>query len=515
MTVPPYSILIVDDEQGNVESLGRIFQREGFQIHTAFDGREGLDVFRQHPTDIVLCDVMMPQLDGLDLLKALKTVSPHTQVIMMTAYGSIDRAVEAMRRGAYDFVTKPLKRQDIVKLIQKALETSALLQENQSLRQQLKELETPGEIIGRSQALQRTMTMVRQVAPSNATILIQGPSGTGKELIAREIHRISSRSHKKFVAINCSAFPETLFDSELFGYERGAFTGATHAKPGRFEMADGGTLFLDEIGELSLPMQVKLLRVLQERQIERLGGTDPRSINIRLIAATNRDLSQEVEKGNFRGDLFYRLNVVPIWVPPLRERSEDIPLLAQHFLQKYANELGKPTLQLPPETIALLGNYAWPGNVRELENAMERAVVLAVGPLLLPSDLPPEIHQSPSHGNCFVIPFGMPLDKIERLVIHETLKRTHGDKRLTAQLLGIATRTIYRKMDTLQHNEDSFSSEEDDEHTPLDEQDPDAPPFASSPVAHAPFSHDPSTQPPESLSPPSLSLQQETNDLPR
>lgn len=454
MSESPYSIMIVDDERGNIESLSRIFQREGFEVQHAFDGREGLEVFRQNPTDIVLCDVMMPHMDGLDLLKAIKAVSPNTQIIMVTAYGSIDRAVEAMRRGAYDFITKPLKRREIVKLVNKALERSALLQENQSLRKHIEVLESPGLIVGQSPALQRTLDTAHQVAQSNATVLIQGPSGTGKELFAREVHRHSHRANKKFVAVNCGAFPETLFDSELFGYERGAFTGAQQAKPGRFELADGGTLFLDEIGELALPMQVKLLRVLQERQIERLGGTEPIPINIRLLAATNRDLTKEIEEGNFRGDLYYRLNVVQLTVPPLRERVEDIPLLAQHFLKKYADELNKPMLQISNEANELLCNYDWPGNVRELENAMERAAVLAPGPQLQPDDLPNEIHQSQTDGNYFIIPFGTPLEKMEQIVIRETLRRTGGDKKLTAQLLGIATRTIYRKIDAFQQDDE-------------------------------------------------------------
>ncbi len=460
MSERAYSILIVDDEKGNIESLGRIFQREGFEVFTAFDGREGLEQYRQHPTDIVLCDVMMPQLDGLDLLKALKAVDPHVQVIMVTAYGSIDRAVEAMRRGAYDFVTKPLKRRDIVKLVQKALENSALLLENQSLRLQIKELETPGIIVGKSAALRHMLHTIRQVAQSPATVLIQGGSGTGKELVARELHRLSPRADKNFIAVNCAAFPETLFDSELFGYEKGAFTGANSTKIGRFELADGGTLFLDEIGELALPMQVKLLRVLQERQVERLGGTHPIKINIRLLAATNRDLQAEVAEGNFRQDLFYRLNVVAIDVPPLRERVEDIPLLAQHFLQKYTQEFNRPMLQLSPESVNLLRKHAWPGNVRELENAMERAAVLAPGPILQPTDLPTEIYESQTKGNFFVIPFGTSLEKIERLVISETLRRTGGDKKLAAELLKISPRTIYRKIDSFQE-EDETREEED------------------------------------------------------
>ena len=411
MNQEPYTILIVDDEEGNVESLSRIFQREGFLVHKAGDGREGLEVFRHNPTDIVLCDMMMPNLDGLDLLRAIKALSSHTQVIMISAYGSVDRAVEAMRRGAYDFASKPLKRKEIVALVYKALETSALVRENQSLRQRVKELEKPTDIIGQSNALRRTLGMVKQVAQAHVTVLIQGASGTGKELVARQIHALSHRASKKFIALNCGAFPETLFDSEMFGYEKGAFTGANNSKTGRFELANGGTLFLDEVAELSQPMQVKLLRVLQERQIERLGGTEPISIDIRLVAASNKSLAQEVKKGNFREDLFYRLNVVKIEVPPLSERLEDIPILAQYFLDKYAKKNDITPLRISPDALKVLNMYSWPGNIRELENAMERASILSSGPLLLPSDLPSEIHKSQTEGNFFVIPLVQPLMK--------------------------------------------------------------------------------------------------------
>lgn len=474
MNQQAYSILIIDDEPGNVESLGRIFQREGFEVDVAYDGQQSLEVLRNKSIDIALCDVMMPQFDGLDLLKAIKAVSPYTQVIMISAYGTIDRAVEAMRRGAYDFVSKPLKRREIVKLVHKALETSALIQENQSLREQLRELEKSPLLIGQSAALRHILSIIKQVAQSPSTVLIQGASGTGKELVAREIHRLSSRGHKKFIALNCSAFPETLFDSEMFGYEKGAFTGANTTKQGRFELANGGTLFLDEIGELAPSIQVKLLRVLQERQIERLGGTEPISIDIRLIAATNKDLNAKMEAGNFREDLFYRLNVIKIDVPTLSERREDIPILAQHFLNKYAGSSRHPSLHLTPETVEILQDYAWPGNVRELENAMERSAILASGPILRPSDLPPEIYRTQTEGNFFVIQFGTPLDQIERVVISETLRRTGGDKKIAAQLLGVATRTIYRKIDALQQvneRDSTFPYDPDDDDTGEDEHD--------------------------------------------
>lgn len=448
-----YTVLIVDDEPGNVESLSRIFQREGYNVLTASDGREGLDLVRQHPVDVVICDIMMPQMDGLSLLKAIKAISSHIEVITVTAYGSIERAVEAIKQGAYDFITKPLKRRDIVRVVEKALDRSSLLQENQVLRQRLQDIEETPLIVGQSPALRRTMDIIKQTAPTEATVLIQGESGTGKELIARELHRLSHRCNQKFVAINCAAFPETLLDSELFGYEKGAFTGATAAKPGRFETAHGGTLFLDEIGEIMPTVQVKLLRVLQSRRIERLGGTVSTPIDIRLIAATNKTLRQEVKEGRFREDLFYRLNVIEIHVPALRERPDDIPLLTQHFLTKYAAKNRKPQLHMEKDTLDILKQYAWPGNVRQLENVIERAVVLAPGPSIKPSDLPPEVHQSNTEGNYFVIPFGTPLDEIERHVISETLRRTEGDKKLTAQLLGVATRTIYRKIEAFQEEE--------------------------------------------------------------
>lgn len=447
-----YSILIVDDEQGNVDSLSRIFKREGFTVYTAFDGEQGLEEFRKHPSDIVLCDVMMPQMDGFDLLKALKTLSPHTQVLMVTAYGSIDRAKKALKEGAYDYVTKPLKRQEIVRLVYKALEKSALVQENQTLKKHIQHLQKPSLIVGQSSALRRTLEIVKQAAPTPMTVLIQGETGTGKELIARELHQRSTRSDKPLIALNCGAFPETLVDSELFGYEKGAFTGADSVKQGRFEMAAGGTLFLDEIGELPPTVQVKLLRVLEEKQIERLGGVRPIPVDLRLVAATHRDLQKEVQEGRFREDLFYRLNVIQIQVPPLRERPEDIVMLAQHFIEQAAVQSHKEPPRLAPETIEILQNYHWPGNVRQLQNAMQRSVVLSFTPVLYPSDLPPEVHKSQTEGNFFVIPFGTPLDEIERTVINETLRRTNGDKKLMAQLLGIATRTVYRKLESFQSN---------------------------------------------------------------
>ncbi len=452
-------ILIVDDEPANVESLTRILKRENYKLFQALNGKEALDIMREEEIDLVITDLMMPKMDGLELLKAIKAISSYTEVIVITAYGSIERAVEVIKEGAYDFVIKPLKRRDIVKTVKKALEKVSLLQENKRLKSYLKDFTEPLLIVGKSPAMRQTMELVRQAAPTSVTVCIQGENGTGKELIAREIHKLSPRRNNKFVAINCGAFPETLLDSELFGFEKNAFTGAKTRKKGRFEMANGGTLFLDEIGELSLSAQVKLLRVIQERTIERLGGTESTPIDIRLLTATNRDLEEEVKAGRFREDLYYRLNVLEIRVPPLRERPDDILILAQHFLEKYSKIHNKPVLSIPPETRELLQNYDWPGNVRQLENVMQRSIILASGPELKPEDLPQQIHRKKTDGNFFVIPFGTPLDEIERYIINETLRRT-GSKKLTAQLLGIATRTIYRKIGESQPTKDSKNAKD-------------------------------------------------------
>ncbi|RMH42848.1 MAG: sigma-54-dependent Fis family transcriptional regulator, partial [Deltaproteobacteria bacterium] len=335
-------VLVVDDEPSIVDSLAKIFARENIKVLTARDGETGLELLRKHRVGVLLTDLMMPKVSGLDLLKAAKTLAPETEVILMTAYGTVETAVQAMKEGAYDFVTKPLKRAHVTRTVRNALEKQSLLIENRALRAQLAEKRRRA-IIGTSLAWRRTMDTVMQAAASEATVLLLGESGTGKELLARAIHEHSPRASQPFVAINCAAIPESILEAELFGYEKGAFTGAAQRREGRFEAADGGTLFLDEIGEISRHVQVKLLRVLQEGEIERLGGAGrSRRIDIRLIAATNVDLAAEVREGRFREDLYYRLNVVPVHVPPLRDRRDDIPLLVQHFISVYADKNGKP-----------------------------------------------------------------------------------------------------------------------------------------------------------------------------
>src|SRR5262245_32102333 len=335
-------VLVVDDEPAIVESLTKIFRREGMSVLSAPDGTQGLDLLRKHRVGVLLTDLMMPQTSGMDLLRAAKTIAPETEVVLMTAYGTVETAVDAMKEGAYDFVTKPLKRAHVVRIVRNALEKQSLLVENRSLKAQLAEKRRRA-IIGTSLPWRRTMDTVMQAAPSEATVLLLGESGTGKELLARSLHDNSTRGKGPFVAINCAAIPESILEAELFGYEKGAFTGATAARDGRFEAASGGTLFLDEIGEISRHVQVKLLRVLQEGEIERLGSSGrPRRIDIRLVAATNVALVDAVKAGRFREDLYYRLNVIPIHVPPLRDRRDDIALLVQHFTQVYAEKNGKP-----------------------------------------------------------------------------------------------------------------------------------------------------------------------------
>jgi two-component system response regulator HydG len=446
-------VLVVDDEAAIVESLTKIFRREGLTVLSATDGNAGLDLLRKHRVGVLLTDLMMPQTTGMDLLRAAKTIAPETEVVLMTAYGTVETAVDAMKEGAYDFVTKPLKRAHVVRIVRNALEKQSLLVENRSLKAQLAEKRRRA-IIGTSLAWRRTMDIMMQAAPSEATVLLLGESGTGKELLARALHDHSARGKGPMISVNCAAIPESILEAELFGYEKGAFTGASTARDGRFEAANGGTLFLDEIGEISRHVQVKLLRVLQEGEIERLGGSGKtRRIDIRLIAATNVDLAGEVKAGRFREDLFYRLNVIPVNVPPLRDRRDDIPLLAQHFVHVYAEKNGKAISGCSPTAIERLTEYGWPGNVRELENAIERAVVLTrAGQTVIDEDaLPREIRDATpgtASASSLTFPIGMPLSEIEMRVIHETLRHTRGDKRLTAKLLGIATRTIYRRLET-------------------------------------------------------------------
>jgi DNA-binding NtrC family response regulator len=439
------TVLVVDDEPSNLTSLQKIFQREGMRVFIAENAKAALDVVRKHRVQVVLTDLMMPGTNGVDLLRALKEITPDTEVVLMTAYGTVETAVQAMREGAYDFVEKPLKRMTIVKSVTKAAERQSLVAENRSLRQELKLL-TSREIVGQSTTLRRVLDVATQAAPSSATVLILGESGTGKELLARYIHSKSSRANGPFVGVNCAAIPESILEAELFGHERGAFTGAVARREGRFARARGGTLFLDEIGELSAHVQVKILRVLQEGEYEPVGGNTVKT-DARIVAATNKDLLAEVEAGRFREDLYYRLNVIAITAPPLRARREDIPLLVDHFLGVYCKKNGRPRLDVPPPVLQKLMDYSWPGNVRELENVIERSTVLCRSDVLSLGDLPEPVASAaapPPSALSFSV--GTPLEEVEHRLIRETLAHTGGDKSLAAQLLGISTRTIYRKL---------------------------------------------------------------------
>ena len=440
------TILVADDDSGMRESLVRALRRDGFTVVTAEDGTAALEALRRTHVDLLVADLRMPGLDGLELQRAAKLLAPETEIVVISGHGTVEEAVEAMKEGAYDFLTKPFDRAVLIRTVRQALERRTLILENRSLQRRLDELTGAGELIGQSPAVRDVLDLVRQVAPTSATVLIEGESGTGKELVARALHDLSQRRGRPFVRVNCAALPETLLESELFGYEKGAFTGAVGRKEGRFQLADGGTLLLDEVGDLSPLTQAKLLRVLQEGEFEPLGATRTIKVDVRVVAATNQDLAQLVKDKRFREDLYYRLQVITVTVPPLRERSEDIPLLAHHFLRRFATKNRRELDGFTEAALRCLLDYNWPGNVRELEHAVERAVILARGRLLDIADLPEAVTQTEPTARVVSIPIGMPLDEVEQRLIDETLRQTKGDKELAAKLLGIASRTIYRKL---------------------------------------------------------------------
>ena len=449
------TVLIVDDQESIRVALSRMLSKEGYEVLLADEGEKALDVLREKKVNVMLSDLKMPKMDGLQLLKASKLVKPEVEVILITAHGTIEKAVGAMKDGAYDFITKPFKKIVIVNMIKKALEKQALVVENRYLHEQLAHSghDKQSDIIGQSDVMSDVIKLAEQVAPSQASVLIQGENGTGKESIASLIHRIGARSDKPFIKVSCAALPDTLLESELFGYEKGAFTGAVSQKEGRFELANEGTLFLDEIGEITPSIQVKLLRVLQEGEFERLGGTKVLRSNVRIISATNVNLENAIKQKRFREDLYYRLNVITMNMPPLRERREDIPLLISHFLKIYQERNNKVVDGISEDVLDILTNYQWPGNVREIKNIIERAVVLTQDRVITQKDLPENISKIKVEERKLTIPFGMPLREIEKKIIIETLRRSKGDKEITANLLGITPRTIYRKMNSLEEEE--------------------------------------------------------------
>jgi len=458
-------LLIIDDEKNMRWALSRALRSEGLEILTAGSGPEGLALLREEKPDLVLLDLKLPGLDGLSVLRQIKAEMPLVAVIIMTAYGSIETAVEAIKAGAYDYITKPFDLEAVKLVLARALQNQSLTKEVAYLRRELETRYSFQNIVGKSAKMRQVFDLIERVADSQATVLIQGESGTGKELVARALHYLSARRTGPFVAVSCAALPETLLESELFGHEKGAFTGALTRRIGRFEMANGGTLFLDEVGELTPAVQVKLLRVLQERSFERLGGTERITVDVRIIAATNRNLEQAMREGKFRQDLYYRLNVVPITLPPLRERKEDIPLLVQHFLAKFSrtnphsNVLppeGGPVpsgghFKMAPAALAALMNYSWPGNVRELENVLERACLLCAGRVITRQCLPAEILAAEERGcNGFALEIpeeGLDLEELEKHLILKAMEKSGGNQTQAARLLHLSRYALLYRLE--------------------------------------------------------------------
>lgn len=441
------NILVVEDEELMLSILRQLLEDEGYQVFTAVSAEAALEIYPTEEIDVTLTDIKMPGMDGLELLSRIKAMDEEALVIIMTAYSSVDSAIAALRRGVYDYITKPFVNEDLLKTVRNALRTKELSQENRALRRELDRKYSFSEIIGTSDALQKVFRLVEKVAKTTAGILIQGESGTGKELIAKAIHYNSFRADKPFLAVNCGALPESLLESELFGHTKGAFTGATFEKKGLFRAADGGTLFLDEIGEMPLNLQVKLLRALQEQEVLPLGASAPVKFDTRIIAATNKDLETEVRENRFREDLFYRLNVIEINLPPLRERREDIPLLVRHFIQKNARQHSTKEKRITNKAMAALVNFSWPGNIRELENAVERAFILSEDEITL-ENLPPKIYEFNRDAFPMRDSEGLrpTLEEMERRYILEVLRSVDGEKAQAAHILGIDLSTLYRKL---------------------------------------------------------------------
>ncbi len=441
-------LLIADDEKNIRSGLDLAFTDEGYTVITAADGKEAWDKLQKNYVDLVITDLRMPGMDGYELLKRISSSYPTLPVIVLTGHGTIETAVETMRDGAVDFFTKPVDIDKLILVVKKTVAASSLAEQNRKLSEEIEKLRKQqgyGKIIGKSGKISGLMNTVAQVAPTKATVLITGESGTGKELVADALQALSTRSSKPFIKVHCASLSQSLLEDELFGHEKGAFTGAVAQKKGRFELADGGTLFLDEIGEIDAATQVKLLRVLQEREFERVGGEKTITVDVRVICATNRDLYSEVQKGNFREDLYYRLNVVHIEVPPLRERKEDIDLLAMSFLSTFNSEDGRKIEGFTPAARKAMFSYSWPGNVRELRNAIESAVVLTRSSLIDVDDLPPQVREMKGDSSVtFTLPVTM--DEAEKTLILETISFCKGNKTKAADLLGIGRKTLHRKL---------------------------------------------------------------------
>jgi DNA-binding NtrC family response regulator len=445
--VAPLRVLAVDDESDTSEWLKRLLEKQGYSVKVATTGRESERILDNWTPDLVLLDMVLPDVDGLDLLSRFRSASPETQVVMITGHGSVAKAVEAMRAGAFSFIEKPVNRDHLLAVLERASERAHLLNENRQVREELAQRRPFPEIVARSEAMQQLFKLMSVVAPTDASVLITGENGTGKELVAAAIHAHSRRSKGPFIRLNCAAIPSELLESELFGHRRGAFTGAVADKVGLVQVADGGTLLLDEIGEMAAPLQAKLLRVLQEREFRPVGSTQVSKLNFRLICATNIDLDMALVGGKLRQDLYFRINTITLNVPPLRERAEDVILLAEHFRAKLAERHQREVTGFDPEVKRLLVRYTWPGNVRELENVVERAVIVSRGPTITVEDLPKLNNEPPAVDDAaFLIPPHHTLADLEKLAILQALERNRGNKRAAAKALGVYRPTLYNKL---------------------------------------------------------------------
>lgn len=460
------TILIIDDDQESREVVRDALDGRGFHFLEAESGEKAIELTAANDVDVATVDVMLPGTDGLQTLRKIKELKPETQVIMLTGLNAVDSAVEAMRLGALDYLTKPMRLKELRVVIDRAIELKKVAEERDEWRRQAARLS--GRLLGRSPAMQRIFHMIEQVAPTSSTALITGETGTGKDQVAREIHEQSRRNNKPLIKVDCASLPESLLESELFGHVKGSFTGAIKDRKGRFEMADGGTIFLDEIGEMSASAQQRLLRILQDSELERVGSSTTLHLDVRVIAATNRELQQRILEKKFREDLYYRLRVVQIQIPPLRERCNDIPILAQSFLKRYSQETGKQISDFSDDCMKVLFSYPWPGNVRELQHAIEHAVIFAKGATVEPQDMPPEITtgQTPifaaqmettsNDGKNILIPLGMPLEDAELEIIKQTLESVGGNKEEAARVLGLSRSSLYRRLPKLRDMEETL-----------------------------------------------------------
>lgn len=440
-----FTILIIDDEENIRNGLEANFEMEDYNVKTASNGKDGLQLVKKGDIDLVITDLKMDGISGEDVVRHIVTETPGIPVIVLTGHGSIEEAVDLMTKGAFYFLTKPLDLDQLNLIVKRALENRELSISHTMLKKQLEEVKSSGKMIGKSAEMQKLYELIKKVAPSRASVLVTGESGVGKELVADAIHNLSPRKDKSLIKVHCAALSETLLESELFGHEKGSYTGADSMKKGRFELAHGGTIFLDEIGEINLSTQVKLLRVLQERKFERVGGEETIEVDVRIIAATNRNLEEEVKAGRFREDLYYRLNVVHLQVPSLRERKDDIPLLVDSFIEKYSKDNEKNISGIDSHARAALYKYDWPGNIRQLQNCIESAVVMCSGSVITLDDLPPSI--SGALGEQMIsIPLGTTLEEAENIIIEQTLAANKGNKSKTAEILGIGRKTLYRKV---------------------------------------------------------------------